>query len=116
MIATADSKINSKIWEKIKIDKIDIGRDGPVPLNKVKSKWPAIILAANRTAKVPGRIIFLMVSINTINGIRTNGVPWGTKWANMCLVWFTQPNTISVTQRGRDRDRVIAICLDLVNT
>ena len=84
--------------------------------SKVKSKWPAIIFAANRTAKVPGRITFLMVSISTINGIRTKGVPWGTKWANICWVWFSHPNTINVIHRGSDNDKVITICLDLVNT
>lgn len=89
---------------------------GPVLPSRVNSRWPAIILAANRTAKVPGRIMLLIVSINTMNGIRTGGVPWGTKWANMCCVWLIHPLTIRVTQRGRDNARVIAICLDLVNT
>lgn len=74
------------------------------------------MLAAKRTAKVPGRIIFLIVSINTIKGIRTEGVPWGTKWANICWVWLTHPLTIRVTHRGKERAKVIAICLDLVNT
>jgi len=43
--------------------------------NKVNNKCPAIILADNRTAKVPGRITFLIVSIRTIKGIKTGGVP-----------------------------------------
>ncbi len=30
---------------------------------------------ANRTARVPGRIIFLIVLIHTIKGIKTAGVP-----------------------------------------
>ena len=47
--------------------------------NKVNRRCPAIILAERRTAKVPGRIIFLMVSIITMKGIKTEGVPWGTK-------------------------------------
>lgn len=117
MIATADSKVKSKIWEKINIERIieDL-IEGPVFPNKVRRRWPAIILAANRTAKVPGRIIFLIVSIKTINGIRIEGVPWGTKWANICWVWLIQPLSIKVTQRGNERARVIAICLDLVNT
>lgn len=41
----------------------------------VNNRWPAIMLAASRTARVPGRIMFLIVSIHTINGIRTGGVP-----------------------------------------
>lgn len=54
-------------------------KEGPVLPKRVSNRWPAIILAANRTAKVPGRITFLMVSINTIKGIRAPGVPCGTR-------------------------------------
>ena len=36
------------------------------------------VFAANRTANVPGRIKFLIVSMLTIKGIRIGGVPWGT--------------------------------------
>lgn len=53
-------------------------------LNRVINRCPAIILAINRTARVPGRIIFLIVSIITIKDIRAIGVPWGTRWVNMC--------------------------------
>lgn len=60
-----------------------IVREFPVFPNKVKSKCPAIILALRRTAKVPGRIIFLIVSIQTIKGIKIPGDPWGTKWENI---------------------------------
>jgi len=66
-------------------------REFPVfPIN-VKSKWPAIIFAVKRTAKVPGRIILLMVSIHTMKGIKAGGVPWGTKWANIWIVWLIHP-------------------------
>ena len=54
---------------------MDKVKEGPVFPNKVSNKCPAIIFAANRTASVPGRIKFLIVSINTINGMRTTGVP-----------------------------------------
>lgn len=91
MIATADSKTNSAIWATINKDKIEYDKEGPVLPNSVNNKWPAIIFAANRTARVPGRIIFLIVSIQTIKGINTAGVPWGTKWANMCCVWLIHP-------------------------
>lgn len=37
------------------------------------------MLAAKRTAKAPGRIRFLTVSIRTIIGIRGVGVPKGTR-------------------------------------
>ncbi len=65
-----------KFEKKIRIDKRNEDViDGPVLANKVKRRWPAIILAGNRTAKVPGRVMFLIVSIKTINGTRTEGVP-----------------------------------------
>lgn len=66
----------------------------PLFLIKVINKWPAIILALNRIANVQGRIIFLIVSINTINGINILGVPWGTKWINILLKFLIQPNNI----------------------
>ena len=52
-------------------------KEGPVLPKRVSNRWPAIILAARRTAKVPGRITFLIVSISTMNGIRAPGVPCG---------------------------------------
>lgn len=72
------------------------------------------MLAASRTARVPGRITFLIVSINTIKGIRAPGVPWGTRCANMCWVWFNQPYTINAIHKGIESDRVIVKCLVLV--
>ena len=91
---------------------IDI--EGPVFPKRVNRRWPAIILAANRTARVPGRIIFLIVSIQTINGIRTAGVPWGTRCANICWVWLIQPYNINLIQRGRARASVRVKWLVLV--
>ena len=44
------------------------------------NRWPATILAANRTDKVIGRIKTLTTSINTINEINPIGVPIGTRW------------------------------------
>ena len=65
---------------------------------RVINKCPAIILAVSRTANVPGRITFLIVSIHTIKGIKIAGVPWGTKWANICWVWLIQPYNIFYTR------------------
>lgn len=113
-MATADSKIKSKIWDKSKNERRVFERLDPVLPRRVSKRWPAIILAANRIANVPGRIIFLTVSIRTIRGVRGPGVPAGTRWANMCLVWLIQPKTIEVNQRGRAKDKVIAKCLVLV--
>lgn len=50
------------------------------PISEIR-RCPAIILAANRTERVNGRITFLTISIITIKGIKTEGVPRGTKWA-----------------------------------
>lgn len=63
------------------ISKLIIAIESLVPVfpSKVKRRWPAIILAVSRIAKVPGRITFLIVSIHTMKGIRTGGVPWGTR-------------------------------------
>lgn len=52
----------------------------PVDPRRQSNKWPAIMLAVSRIAKVKGRINKLIDSIITINGIRINGVPWGVRW------------------------------------
>ena len=51
-----------------KIVNKDVDKKGPVFPNRVNYKCPAIISADNRTAKVPGRIKFLIVSMHAING------------------------------------------------
>lgn len=114
MIATADSRTNKAIWViKSKVIIIwDI--DGPVLPNKVNKRWPAIIFAVKRTAKVPGRIILLIVSIQTMKGIKILGVPWGTKWANICWVWLIQPYIIKESHNGKAKANVIVIWLVLV--
>lgn len=86
----------------------------PVFPRRVISKCPAIILADSRTAKVPGRIIFLMVSIQTIKGIRIGGVPWGTRWANIWIVLLIHPNNINLNHRGKAKVNVNDMCLVLV--
>ena len=114
MIETADSKINSKNCVIIKIHIKDIINDGPVLPRRVINKWPAIILAVSRTARVPGRITFLIVSINTIKGIKTLGVPWGIKWQNIWLVLMIQPYSIKLIHKGRLRVSVNVKWLELV--
>lgn len=49
-------------------------------LNKTIIIWPAVKLAIKRIDKVRGRMIKLIDSISTINGIRIDGHPNGTKW------------------------------------
>ena len=54
-------------------------------LNKVKSKWPAIIIAFNRTAKVQGRIILLSQEASrgaeaqsvTVKRLVVGSIEWG---------------------------------------
>lgn len=86
----------------------------PVDLIKVIKRWPAIILAINRIAKVPGRIIILIDSIKTINDIKALGVPVGMRWASICFVLLIQPKIKKDSQRGRERVRFIIIWLVLV--
>jgi hypothetical protein len=74
--------------------------------NKVISRWPAIKLAVNRTHKVIGRIMFLVSSIITMNDMSTAGVPWGSRWESMWLVFFIHPNSIIPNQNVSDRGRV----------
>lgn len=83
MIATADSRINKANWMIIRKFTMINEREFPELPSKASNKCPAIILADRRMASVPGRIIFLTLSIHTINGIRIGGVPWGTRWANI---------------------------------
>jgi hypothetical protein len=85
-MATADSNVKSKIWTKRSLETINIPEAAVWLPNRVRRRWPAIILAERRMASVPGRITFLTVSMTTIKDIKAGGVPWGTKWANIYLV------------------------------
>ena len=114
MIATAPSSKSNRICEINNKVTSNNESEGPVLPSNVNNKCPAIIFAANRTARVPGRITFLIVSIKTINGIKGPGVPCGTKWANICWVWLIQPYSMKATHKGRERDKVIAKWLVLV--
>ena len=76
---TATSNVRRIICVKIRIDKFGFEAAAVWLPNRVRRRWPAIILAERRIAKVPGRIVFLIVSIITINDISADGVPWGTK-------------------------------------
>lgn len=62
-------------------------------------------------ARVPGRIIFLIVSIRTIKGIKMGGVPVGIKWVNMFWVLFSQPKNIKDNQIGKEKVRLKIKCL-----
>ena len=81
---------------------------------KVINKCPAIILAANRIDNVNGRIMFLIVSIKTIKGIKIEGVPLGIKWINEFLVLIKAIWINKATQKGKANVNVKDICLDAV--
>jgi hypothetical protein len=114
-MATAVSNSINNIWINISINTATLAVVVLFP-NSVISRWPAIIFAINRTARAPGRIMFLMVSMQTINGISIAGVPDGMRWANIIWVLLIHPNNIRLTQRGIASDSVNTMCLDLVNT
>ena len=75
--------------------------DGPLFPNKIISKFPAIMFAVRRTAKFPGRIRLLIVSMITINAINIFGVPCRIKCSNIWLVFLNHPNNINLIHRGR---------------
>lgn len=114
MTATAASRISRRICAVINIVNNVCLIDGPLFPSKVSSKCPAIMFAVNRTASVPGRIRFLIVSIITINGINIVGVPCGTKCSNMWLVFLIHPNSINLSHIGSARVNVSVKCLVLV--
>jgi hypothetical protein len=58
--------------------------------------------------------MFLIDSIKTINGINAEGVLWGTRWANIWLVWLIQPNSINVSHRGKAKVKVKEMWLEAV--
>lgn len=82
-----------------------------MPLRREIRRWPAIIFAARRTERVIGRIKFLIVSIKTIKEESIIGVPFGTKWENIWLVFLIQPNSIKIIQNGSAKEILIRICL-----
>lgn len=69
------------------------------------------MLAVKRIANVPGRIIFLILSIHTKSGIKMAGVPFGTKWENIMFVLFNHPKIINLNQSLRENNNVNAKCL-----
>lgn len=64
-----------------------------------------MILAANRTLKVIGRIKTLKDSIITIKLIRTIGVPVGTRCLKFFSKLFIYPINKIENQKGRPKDK-----------
>jgi len=75
MTATAASRVSRAICLMISIGRMEVGFLVLCSLRIVNKRWPAIMLAASRTASVPGRITFLIVSMQTMKDIRNGGVP-----------------------------------------
>lgn len=86
----------------------------PEDPNKDKRRWPATILAVNRIESVIGRMIKLINSIKTINGIKIDGVFEGVRCVNIWLVKLIQPNNIILIHKINDNDKQNLICLDEV--
>lgn len=76
----------------------------PADPNRDKRRWPATILAVSRIESVMGRMINLINSIKTINGIKIVGVFEGVRWVNMWLVKLIQPNNIIPIHKINDSD------------
>lgn len=114
--ATALSKTNRAASGINTIAIILILAPGRLEVTKVINKCPATILAANRTDKVIGRIILLTISISTINGIKTPGVPKGTKCAKKDLKSKTTELAITAIHIGSAIVKVKVRWADEVNT
>lgn len=80
--------------------------------NNDKRRWPATMLAVSRIERVMGRIINLINSIITINGIKIVGVFEGVRWVNIWLEKLIQPNNMILTHRINDKDMQNLIWLD----
>jgi len=78
-------------------------------LIKVRIKCPAIIFAASRTDSVIGRILNLINSTHTMNGVIANGVPIGIRCAFSSLVLLKIGIIIDIIQMGNANLKVIAI-------
>ena len=114
IIATAASRIRSRICAVIRTVNSVCLMEGPLFPSRVSSKCPAIIFAVSRTARVPGRMTLLIVSMITMNGINMDGVPCGTRCSNMWLVFLIHPNSINLSHIGKASVRVSVRCLVLV--
>jgi hypothetical protein len=73
------------------------------------------MLAESRTANVIGRIIVLMVSMQTINAISCVGVPRGSMCDSMCLVFINHPNRVKLIHSVKASESVVVMWLVEVN-
>lgn len=71
-------------------------------------------MAVNRIDNVSGRIIRLIDSIKTINGIRIGGVPWGVRWEKKSLIKYQILKSIIEIHIDNDNDKEKLKCLEAV--
>lgn len=114
MIATALSRVNRRICVINRPTKVILEAAAVWFPSRVINKCPATMFAIKRTDRVIGRITLLTVSINTMNGINAEGVPEGTRWANICIVLLNHPNIISLIQIGSAKAKVREMWLEAV--
>lgn len=88
--------------------------DDPDDPKRDKSKCPAIMFALKRIERVIGRIKSLISSINTIKGIKIDGVPRGVKWVIISEKKLNHPKIIIPSHILKDRDRENLKCLEEV--
>lgn len=86
----------------------------PIDPRRDNKRCPAIIFAVNRIAKVSGRMISLIDSIITMNGIKRIGVLWGVRWAKRLFKKLIILNIIILIHTFKDRDKQNLICLEAV--
>ena len=104
--ATANSRIRSTIRLKLVMLRIKIEL-----LASAIKICPAVMFAHNRTDRVIGRMIWLMVSIIVINWDRAKGVDRGTKWLKKWLVFFLTENRIILIHTGKAKLNLKSIWL-----
>lgn len=74
-------------------------------------RWPAVRFAVSRTPRARGRIKRLIVSIIMRIGIRSAGVPSGSRWPKAWVGWFRMPVTTAASQSGTAKPRLRESCV-----
>lgn len=82
---------------------------------RLRTMWPALMLAAKRNDKVIGRTKILVVSISTRNGFNQSGAPSGRKWATEALGDLEKDERIILNHNGKPNLRVKIKCLVVLN-
>lgn len=75
-----------------------------------RSRCPAVMLAISRIDRVIGRIMILIVSIRTMNGIKAGGVPWGSKDLAVDIGDLVKLNSKGRAHKDSLIGRIIEMC------